>query len=434
MIDAQELMRCSSELCRASLSGATMLSIRSGSSDVTPVRRDELLAKLANNEHVEIDIDVLAYEQKPGIYNRKYVRFRDGLMASLGRTGRGTPFLRDHEQCDLTARGGTVIQSRTEQVAPGHYQIKQTIRLSMPWAVEACLRGTIDRFSIGWNPTGAVFCSCCDEPVLEECSHLPGERFTKRPGSDGKDYLVEDPNGEVVCEWVFQQAELVETSAVSVPAVPSAQIDGIRASLTAALTSGTLFSGPKSGPMEKRKMTKSPALAGILGLAATAGDDEILSAVTGIKAKLDAVDAQCDELRRLQARAAAEAEVFRDQLAAREVEEFVTSGVNDGKLVPGSAAETSLRAYFRVDKDGARSLLSSLPRITPVGAPRQSLSAAPDSPVSTLAASVDAQIQQIGGTPGGVRAVLRALGSKPNQALARHGAKVFGLAVADEEE
>ena len=76
----------------------------SAGGDITPALRDELLAKCKAGEYVELHVDLIAYEQKAGVANRKFVRFRDGAMMRLGSSGRGRPFLRDHEQGDSLAR------------------------------------------------------------------------------------------------------------------------------------------------------------------------------------------------------------------------------------------------------------------------------------------------------------------------------------------
>ena len=40
-----------------------------------------------------LEVDLLAYEQLPGKQNRNGVRFRDGAMTALGRSGTRTPYL-----------------------------------------------------------------------------------------------------------------------------------------------------------------------------------------------------------------------------------------------------------------------------------------------------------------------------------------------------
>lgn len=408
-----------------------VLELRAGGSAVTPARRDEMLAKIAAGEYVELEVDITAYEQEAGKRNRKSVRFRDGGLVALGRSGKSTPFLRDHEQGDVLARGGTIIASSTAKLAEGHYTIAQTLKVTTGWAVEGFLRGTIDRFSIGWNPTGDVLCSVCNKPVFTRCYHFPGDRLREELDDEGGKRLVRDRAGAVVVEWIFTEAELIETSAVSVPAVPSTQIEGIRAALSAL--------DPEFGgvlPLEETTaMQLKTGLLAILGLAATASDDEVISAVKNQQTKLAAVEAQNAELVRLQAKATAEAAAVREQLAQAEIEDFITSGIDAGKIVPGSAFETSLRAFHKVDADGAKKLLEASPRVTQAKAARQSAGADPTPApgTDTTIASVDEGLKAIGATPSGVRKVLRQLGSKPNATLAKFGPRALGLVTADEE-
>ena len=349
-----------------------VLALRAGGVELSKDGRAELLAKAVAREHVELELTLLAYEQKTGEANRNFVRFRDGAMLSLGRTGKGKPFLRDHRQWDVTARGGTILESKTVKLEDGHYRVEQTVRLTDPDAVQRALRGLMGSVSIGWSATGPVECSACGKPVLSRsgCWHWPGDEIKLDGGQR-----------TVTVEWVYTSAELVETSEVSVPGVPSAGIEGVRAALSAALNHGHRSEAlQENDDMDKLKL----ALGAILGLAATAGDDEVIEAVKGNRAKLDAVEAQNAELRKLQAKHAAEAEVIKAQLAAAEVDEFIATGVKDHKVLRGSPAETSLRAYFAVDKEGAKTLLATMPAL-PIGEELQSSKASV--PASGAAAS-----------------------------------------------
>jgi hypothetical protein len=82
---------------RASFAIVPELTLRANGAAVTPATRDELLAKVRAGEHVELELEVHAFEQSAGERNRKNVRFRDGAMQALGRSGVGKPVLRDHE-------------------------------------------------------------------------------------------------------------------------------------------------------------------------------------------------------------------------------------------------------------------------------------------------------------------------------------------------
>ena len=211
---------------------SSVTELRAGGASLTDSGRAELLAKALAGELVEVELDVLAYEQNAQP-NRKFVRFRDGLMSKLAASGKGTPVLRDHEQGDMRAKGGTVISSRVEKRGDGDYAIMQTHRLTAPWAVELAARGLLDRVSIGWNPTGPITCSACGTEVFTECYHLPGDRVAEdgARASGGKRF-VRKADGPIMVQWVFTDAELIETSHVPIPAVKGAGVEQIRATLS----------------------------------------------------------------------------------------------------------------------------------------------------------------------------------------------------------
>lgn len=379
-------------LARASCVNPELV-LRAGGEQVSASMRDELLAKCMAGAYVELELEVMAYEQKPGEQNRNFVRFRDGAMMALGRSGVGTPFMRDHEQDDALARGGTIIASRTEKRGEGDYAIQQTVKLTAPWAVELALRGLLSTVSIGWNPTGAVQCSVCGLNFYR-CSHYPGERYAK---DDGSDELV-------VCERIYSAAELVETSAVSVPAVPSAQIDAIRAALSA----------QRSGKSPHEDETMNPKLIALLGLAATAGEDEVTKAVDSLLSARKLTEQQRDELATALAAANAKLSGYEQVLAKQSEDRFIEDAVRSGKLIPGSQFEQALRAYHGKDADGAKALVASSPVVTPIGAPRDS-GGAPPKDVNPELKVVDQTILAAGGNPDKVRANLLASGFKADQ-------------------
>lgn len=404
-LDAKSRDAAIGAAARAAVSGVALtLRAASDGAELTQEQRTALLAAAVAREAVSLDVDLLAFEQVAGQRNRNCVRFRDGAMPALGRSGRGTPFLRDHEQGDVRARGGTVQDSSTTKVGEGHYQLLQRVRLTEPSAVERALRGLMSSVSIGWHPTGPVLCSACGTPVLERCWHWPGDAVKLDGGET-----------QVAIEWVFTAAELVETSEVSVPAVPTAGVQGIKAALAAqGFGVRAASTAPGETHMDKIKL----ALIGLLGLAATASDDEAIDAVGKLKRERDAFSASNLELGRLQAKSAAEAEAARAAIAAAEVEEFIASAMKDGKCSPGSKLEGHLRDFFAVDAPGARALAAELPRVTPVGAPPQRGSGTPSAtpaPVLSGAASRIAALSQHASIDG-VRRAMAALGKPPAEA------------------
>lgn len=220
-------------LCRAAIDVSGCVLYTSDGA-ITASKRDELLSAVKAGSYVEVDLDVLAYEQERGKFNRNYVRFREEALRSIGRSGRNKPFLRDHAEFDVLARGGTILESRAEERGEGSYAIKMRVRLTAPWAVELALRGLLSSVSIGWYPTGPVKCSVCQAAVGEKCWHWPGSRVAETIDSDGNKRYVRDPKGTIVVEWIYTDAELTECSVVSVPAVPAAGIERIHAALSAA--------------------------------------------------------------------------------------------------------------------------------------------------------------------------------------------------------
>jgi hypothetical protein len=240
-------------LARAPRAVTLSFVLAGGSDRPSQAQLDELLAKAVARERVELDLVVHAYEQTPGQPNRNGVRFRDGMMRALGRSGRGNPFLRDHQQRDVTARGGTILESDTVPLEGGGYAIKQLVRLTDPSAVERALRGNMSAVSIGWNPTGDVVCSHCGTPVLEDCWHWPLD-------------VLETEQGTVTIEWVFTEAELLETSEVSIGGVPNAHVEDIRAALSISGSSGDQHG--KGEPSPRGTMNLIAKLAPILMLAA----------------------------------------------------------------------------------------------------------------------------------------------------------------------
>lgn len=373
--------------------------LRANGAAMTPASRDEMLAKCAAGEYVELELEVLSYEQQAGVANRNFTRFRDGALMALGRTGKNMPFLRDHCQNDALARGGTITESSTEKRGEGDYALRQTVKLTAPWAVELALRGLLSTVSIGWNTTGDVLCSACNAAIYTKCYHWPGDRLSMKENDAGEKKLVRDRSGDIVVEWVYTAAELVETSAVSVPAVPSAHIEAIRASLSAQ-------SDVCPPPFEEPMNTKLLAL---LGLAATAGEDDIFKAVDSLVTSKKLVEQQRDELSArtvaLEAKVASHA-----QAAAKQAEDkFIDEGVRAGKIMPASPFESALRAYHQKDAVGAIALLASSPVVTPVGQPRQSGGTQPADKTPSLAAAT-AKIAELGGNIDKVRKNLRSAG------------------------
>lgn len=361
----RELAKAAPMLCRASRT-VNVLGVRAADgSALTTEQRDELLAKAVAKEYVEIQLDIEAYSQKTGERNRNFVRFRDGMMMAFGRTGAAKPFLRNHDQGDVLARAGTIISSSTEKLEDGHYVIRQSVKLTAPWAVELALRGLLDFVSIGWNPTGNILCSACEAPIFSQCWHWPGDTLVEEKLASGKPgKLKRDPNGDIVVEWVFTEAELIETSVVNVPGVPTARIEDVRAALSAAFPSlrsdedhEGVFPNERTEKMDKEFLA-------LLGLAEDATDEQIKAAILALKAKGAELAIHQKVLDRLNALEA--------DAKKRATDSFIAEALSTGRI--GKADEESWRELHAHDSKRAVELMAKREpnSATPVGAPRQS--------------------------------------------------------------
>ena len=317
---------------------------------ITVAEREQLIADARAGKLVRVEMDALVYVQR-ATPNRNLVRFREGLLTRLARSFKGAPMLRDHEQGNLAARGGRVIASEIVKdghgLAEGEKAIRQTLELVEPWAVEAALRGTIDRFSIGWHSTGDTVCSICGEAmsrgwffVASDCEHDLGQEY------DGQ-----------VCQLEYTEAEGIEVSAVTVPAVVGTEVEDIRAALAAARQRGHT---PGSKHMDER-------IVKALGLAEGASEAQVLAEIERQSTLLGAVQAANRRLG--EELATAQAELGRSAKVehARRVESLRERGRAEGKLIPGSDTERRVLAIAETQLELAEGLIKDLPPATPVG-------------------------------------------------------------------
>lgn len=371
----------------------TVIEMRAGGVKLEPdssaVR--ELLAQAVAREQVELEIDILAYEQEPGKRNYNCFRFTPGAMGPLGRSGVGTVYLRDHNKWDSTAIGGRIIASESKKLRDGHYQLVQTVSLREPTAVERALRGLMGAVSIGALATGPVLCSHCETEVLTECWHCPGDVI--KATADGE--------SDEVVEWVYTSAILKETSEVPIGAVPSAGVTNIniRAAIEAAIAGpsptnqrpgGSSFAldvaahpSPSARPPKTQETTMKTRAAivaklKLVGLLAACinpaepTDEEIEG---GIDALI--VDR-------------AELAIAREELAtgqASAVEAFVADGIKTRRIKASEA--DNWRTLFNASPDRARELMGKRQGIDAslVGQPRQSDAPQPTEASATSAAN-----------------------------------------------
>jgi hypothetical protein len=331
-----------------------ILAVRRDGAGLAAADRKALLqAVRAGGEPVTLEIDAVTFVQRE-TPNRNYTRFRPGSLRALARSFRGVPMLRDHRQGDMLARGGTVIASDLVDTPEGP-ALQQTLRLVKPWAVEAALDGTLDRFSIGWHSTGPVECTICGGDLMASggcMEHWPGETY-------------ETSAGPKVCEAVFTNSEGVEVSAVSVPAVVGTGIDEIRASLSAHRAA------LGARPAKEIRMSK---LRQTLGVAADASEDELLAAASRLKSDLERAETVLAANQDALAKAEDRLTELATELAKRDAAQIearraavLAKAVDEGKVIPGTDTATRIAALAAKDIDLAESVIADLPRVSPVG-------------------------------------------------------------------
>jgi len=270
-------------------------------SELDPADRAKLIAAIRAGEHVELEFSAITYRQRDGKPNRNYVRFRPSKLPKVAKTGRGTPFLLDHRQYSVGARVGTVLESRTvtsvegAELAEGEIAFRQRILVVKPEAVIGVLDGTIDRFSIGWHATGEVVCSIHGGLARRECACRGGDE-------------VEVDGVTRIAEYEFTDAELVEVSAVNVPAVVGTGIEEVRAALAAEIAE--INHHHRSTPM-----TLNPRIAAVLRLAPAATEQELVAAVDELGQRAARVEAERDVLNVRTLAAEAERDRLRTELA-----------------------------------------------------------------------------------------------------------------------
>jgi hypothetical protein len=331
------------------------LSLFSASGDrLTEDDRKKLLAQIkAGDVPQAIEVEAVTYIQRKLSANRKFMRFETGILSKFAKSFKGQPFLRDHNSWELIARGGTIVDSRLEDgPEEGDKRIVMRLRLVEEWAIAGVLKGTIDRFSIGWSRTDLVKCSV-HKASVQECQCWPGDKV-----------------GEVRVEWIYTGAEGTEVSAVNVPAVVGtgiriiSQLDGLDRNADRDIL---------AGETKERISKMDPKLLAALGLPLTATQEQIIAAVEARNDQLTIANA---------AKSTAEQALAMQRAteATRLAEE--RKGVIDtaiaqlaavGKLKPGGDVDAALRRTAARDFDvftaSVKEMLSTGYQVTPAGKP-----------------------------------------------------------------
>lgn len=326
-------------------------------SALTKAETDQILADAVAGKAVAVVFDAITYVQRP-TPNRNFVRFSPGGLKSLAPSFAGAPFLRNHDRNDVMSRGGTILESKLVD-HEGNPAIWMRVELTAPWAVELALRSLMDRFSIGWFPTGIYQCSVDGKNMLDwrgkdPCLHWPGD-------------VVEVEGEKVTVEAVLTGAEGTETSTVVVPAVVGTEVQEIRAAFEAARSADAR--PHKDSHMNELKSK----IAHLLSLSVDAADEAVLGAIGALRTE---ANAQREAASRLQVEnerlttAAASA-------AAAQLDADIVMLMNDatkklgqqldatGQRVEGEL-ELALRTTAKtVGIKAARELLARLPQVVP---------------------------------------------------------------------
>ncbi len=309
--------------------------------------REQLIADARAGKLVSVQVEAVTFVQRE-TPNRNLVRFSAGALRSMAPSFAGMPVLRDHAQEDSLARGGRVVESKLEDRADGAKQIRMMLELTAPWAVEMALRGLMDRFSIGWHSTGDTVCSVCQEPMTRfwmftfgECDHQLGESY------DGN-----------ICQLEFTEAEGVEVSAVSVPAVLGTGVQDIRAQLSAARSARPASLGHHKEP----PMSKSfPLILAALSLSADAGEVEIVSAIEALTTDRDGARAKAKDAGEQLAAAHAELATVQQTAKDTRIKAALARGLDEGRFLPSSRTEAhAQKLAARGDVEGLEAFVEDL--------------------------------------------------------------------------
>lgn len=223
------------DLCRLDMSNVELVLRAGDGTQVTAARRMDMLTALKAGEVVHVGVDVIGFRQAknkpiplPGkmrkLANRKFITFADADLPRFAKSFTGKPFLLDHVRA-FSAIGGTILSSEARESAK-FIDFAFSAKLVKEWAVEAALDGTLQTFSIGFDPPRpgfrgmreAMSCSLCGCAFFSrDCTHSPGEEVKVANGRES-----------VIVEAVFSKPQGAELSAVAFPAVTGTHVEGIK--------------------------------------------------------------------------------------------------------------------------------------------------------------------------------------------------------------
>lgn len=427
-LDDKQRAKYVDEVTRLGTIGGTVAALKIKGNKVSDEQRDEMLAALHEGKYVELEMSVLAFEQFETEANRNHIRFTPAALKQLATTAKLKPFIRDHAQNEALARAGSIVSAKLEKGETSTI-LYEDVSITATWAVELALRNLISSVSIGWYPTGPVLCSSCKTPVFSRCWHFPGDRLAEEVDAYGGKRKVRKADGNEIVEWVYTSVALVETSIVTVPAVPSARIEEIRAAMSAVL------GAPEA--QKEDQMIDLERLAKVLGAAAPTEEaiEARARALGTVATELAIAKGDIKDKDEKLATATAELAILRKEQGSAKRDEFLRAGVAEGRITPGDKElwgvlwdASSATAQEQMAKRSPQSA-------TPVGAKRQS--AAVEAPSAkpgaggTLDAELSAELEERGASEEATLSALEQLGVKePKKALATHGRAALGIGEA----
>lgn len=377
-------------------------------------QRSELLRAVRAGEFQgPLLVEAITYVQRP-TPNRNATRFAANTLRKGARSFRGQVVLVDHNQREQRARIGTIVDSVFEDVGDDTVQFRQTLSIAKLDAIESVLDGTIDRFSIGWFPTGRIDCSLHKGPMFGPgcCQCWPGD-------------VVEVDGVDVVVQAVFTAWEGIEVSAVNVPAVVGTGIEAVRSALS--VLRANINSGKE--PQEQLKMDIRTKL----GLPPTATDEEVLATLDERQTQLSQLQTSAAEAQRIATENAAKAKATR-------ISSLIEAAYGDGRLAvvrdqAGERIQSPMEVQLRAldDADRIEAFLSVLPKSARVPTVPEALDSARKpaaTPAATLAQvnpHLDNLLPLFGLTEQDVRAFgpQHRAAMKANAPVPRHLATVF---------
>lgn len=386
--------------------------------------RAALIEASRAGKHLELTARAVTFRQKDGHPNKNALRFKSSKLTEIGASFEGRPFLLNHDKWDQAARMGTIRGSEAVSLQGGWIGFRQQLHAVKPHAVQSVLDGTIDRFSIGWDPSGQVICTAhgVDVRSRKSCYWTEG----CYPGK-----LVEVDGVKKIAEYEWQSTEGTETSAVNTPAVSGTKIEEVKTALAAELSLTDDTEEPTKG-----STMRFPLLLAALALPSTGGaadlseadDNRLAGVVTELRSELAAATEERDTAIKDRDAALKEATELKAKIAKLDgdkVESVLAAAYKAGKLLrrkdengkdAPSLREPRLR---RIAKEGGiaelEAELAEMPVVAPLGANGAVLAEADPNPKAT-----------VGAIPSSVLAnTAKQLGLKPEE-LETHAATLTG--------